>query len=107
MNGTRATGRHGPEEELRITVYSDPGHAWGAVPVALLTALGIEGQISAYSYLDPRSGTAYLEEDCDLPRFVQAARARGITVTWEERHLDAPCFVRGLPRYRNGVERKG
>ncbi len=52
------------------TFYEDPGHGWLAVPLKDLRALGIQNQISACSYLN--GDTAYLEEDCDAPRFVEA-----------------------------------
>lgn len=100
MNGTGTMGRQGPGGELRITVYADPGHAWGAVPVRLLVSFGIEREISTCSYLDAPKGMAYLEEDRDLPRLVRAARERGLRVVWDERHTDGACFVRRLPRYQ-------
>ena len=104
MNGTgTAPDLQGPGGELRITVYSDPGHAWGAVPVRLLVSSGIEREISACSYLDAAKGMAYLEEDRDLPRLVRAARERGFTVVWDERHSDGECFVRRLPPYQAGA----
>lgn len=55
---------------MKFTVYSDPGHAWVKVPRSLLKTLGIENDISSYSYM--RADFAYLEEDCDLYRFHEA-----------------------------------
>jgi hypothetical protein len=52
----------------------DPGHGWIKVPVALLLELSIAGDISSFSYY--RDGFAYLEEDCDAARFMNAYRAR-------------------------------
>jgi len=48
----------------------DPGHGWIKVPVALLLELSIAGDISSFSYY--RDGFAYLEEDCDAARFMNA-----------------------------------
>ena len=55
---------------MTFTVYSDPGHAWVKVPRDLLKTLGIESDISPYSYM--RGEFAYLEEDCDFYRFHEA-----------------------------------
>ena len=58
--------------------HSDPGHGWMAVKLSELKMFGIEDKISSYSYV--KGKTAYLEEDCDAVTFIQAAKARGITV---------------------------
>lgn len=61
--------------------YEDPGHSWLRVPKSELEALGIAAQISPYSF---QSGTyAYLEEDCDMARFIDALEAhRGTKWDW-------------------------
>ena len=59
----------------KYTFFEDPGHGWLQVPIAELQALGIAGQISSYSYR--RGEFAYLEEDCDYSRFVEARKAAG------------------------------
>jgi len=48
----------------------DPGHGWLKVPISLLLDLGIHSQISSYSYL--RKTHAYLEEDIDAGKFIEA-----------------------------------
>lgn len=63
--------------------FSDPGHGWLKVPMNDVRALGIAGEISHYSYRD--GDNAYLEEDCDLSRFMHAAKAAGWNVDIEER----------------------
>jgi antirestriction protein ArdC len=60
------------EAGKRYTFTSDPGHGWLVVPVSDIATLGIAQNISPYSYLSPRGGKAYLEEDGDAPRFVEA-----------------------------------
>ena len=66
-----------------ITIYSDRGHAWGKVSKALLSRLGIEKDISKFSYMN---GTyAFLEEDNDLPVLCKALREQGKAVTFNER----------------------
>lgn len=59
-------------------LHSDPGHAWLAVKLAEIQMLGIQTEISAYSYV--KGKTAYLEEDCDAGKFVTAMQAKGIEV---------------------------
>jgi len=54
----------------KLTFYSDGGHGWLKVSKKQLRQLGIENQISSYSYM--RNDFAYLEEDCDLSVFMVA-----------------------------------
>lgn len=96
--------------QRRYDFIADPGHGWLEVPIADVRALKIAGAISGYSYVDrqgryapvPLKGqpVAYLEEDCDLTTFMQAAKAAGWDVKINER---APCngdaFVRRLERF--------
>lgn len=49
--------------------YEDPGHGWLKVTGPTLTQLGlVPGDFSAYSYQN--AGDVYLEEDCDMPKFL-------------------------------------
>ena len=52
------------------TYFTDPGHGWLRVKRAELNALGIANKISPYSYM--RGDYVYLEEDCDMAKFMQA-----------------------------------
>jgi hypothetical protein len=54
--------------------YHDPGHGWLAVKRVLLEDLGIETQITRFSY--QRGKTVYLEEDCDVGTFFVAFMAK-------------------------------
>jgi len=77
---------------------TDPGHAWCAVNASLIRELKIADQISSFSYLS--RGIAYLEEDCDAPRFFHAANLAGFEITTEkeQRHTgNAP--VRRMARF--------
>jgi hypothetical protein len=74
-------------------MHSDPGHAWLAVKLSEIKMLGIESSISGYSYV--KGKTAYLEEDCDAGKFIQAMRAKGIEVTVK----DGACRDRSPIRY--------
>lgn len=66
--------------------HTDPGHGWLAVKRSELQRLGIEDQISAYSY--QRGGTVYLEEDSDAYKFIQAKKAIGEEVSHRESHQE-------------------
>lgn len=57
-----------------LRFVSDPGHGWLEVPMSTIRYLGIENKISGYSYR--KGDTAYLEEDCDAPVFIDAYRNR-------------------------------
>lgn len=74
-------------------MHSDPGHAWLAVKLSELEMLGIKSEISTYSYV--RGKTAYLEEDCDAGKFIEAMRAKGIEVEVKE----GACRERSPIRY--------
>ena len=52
----------------------DAGHEWLAVKIDELVDLGIQNDISAFSYM--KGGTAYLEGDCDAARFFEAYKAK-------------------------------
>jgi hypothetical protein len=80
-----------------FTFFNDPGHGWVAVPTSILWALGISHEISHYSYLDRRSGTAYLEEDSDALIFVNAYGEENLA--FNEKYTDDDSFVRDLPSY--------
>lgn len=55
--------------EKKYKFFSDPGHGWMEVDRSELKQLGIENQISDYSY--QKDDKVYLEEDCDAPLFLQ------------------------------------
>ena len=63
-----------PAREL--VFLSDPGHGWLIVDDAQeLITLGIAEKISSYSYLE--NGIAYLEEDEDAQRYLDALTKAG------------------------------
>ena len=53
----------------------DIGHGWFKVKLTQLHKLGIENDISTYSY--QRGEWAYLEEDCDATKLFNAIRDAG------------------------------
>lgn len=84
---------------MKITVYTDPGHGWGAVKRSVLLAFGIADKVSTYSY--QRGQTVYLEEDCDLSLLIGALRQRGINPEWVERHTDRRSPIRSYETYKH------
>ena len=81
-----------------VTVYNDPGHAWAAVKISELQALGIADRISAYSY--QRGQTAYLEEDCDLSTYLAALKAAGYEIQFKEKHTNNRSPIRSYSTYK-------
>lgn len=74
---------------------SDGGHGWAEIPTTAVLAAGIRP--SRYSYYDPASGMTYLEEDCDVGRFLDATANpdQGFT----DVYVPGDCWVRDLPRW--------
>lgn len=58
---------------LPFTFHADAGHGWLEVPRSLLVHLGIDRDITGYSYMNGNS--AYLEEDLDASRFFEAYKS--------------------------------
>lgn len=76
---------------------SDSGHGWLAVDRLHLRALGIEGEISGYSYAD--GAIVYLEEDCDAEKFLNALEANGDTYFINHQYGESESAIRGFKRY--------
>lgn len=53
-----------------FTFHSDPGHGWLEVPRKMLTEMGIDSEITGYSY--QAAGSVFLEEDMDAGTFFRA-----------------------------------
>lgn len=71
---------------LEYTFIVDPSHAWLRVALRDLEFSLIKGQISKYSY---KSGShAYLEEDCDAPKFMKAMEDLGFDIRVDEHHVN-------------------
>ncbi len=82
---------------LRIRYYQDPGHGWIAVKRVWLNMLGIENKITGYSY--QRGSTVYLEEDCDMTTFHQAAKAAGWDINYLVVHYSTRHPIRSYQRF--------
>ena len=69
--------------ERKYTFIEDPGHAWLEVPEKDLLGTGL-----IFSKYSPRrNGIAYLEEDCDAPKYLDYLKAQGIVVRLESRYV--------------------
>lgn len=84
-------------KKLTITVYQDPGHAWGKVERSLIDFLGIANKISHYSY--QRKDHVYLEEDCDLRLISRELIERSIDVKFVEKFSNKSSKIRSYNRY--------
>ena len=83
---------------MKLNFYSDPGHGWLRVPLALLDKLGLVDKISPYSYM--QGPWAYLEEDCDASEFLAEMRRQGVRVSFRE--INCPhnySRIRTFPQY--------
>lgn len=70
---------------LKYTFIVDPSHAWLRVSLRDLEFSLIKWQISKYSY---KSGShAYLEEDCDAPKFLKAMEDLNFDIRVDEQHV--------------------
>jgi len=85
------------------TFYSDPSHAWLAVPIKEVIECGSE--VSRFSYVCTKRCMAYLEEDLDAYRFLKAKGFIGegglLTGKAEikESHSNSSSWIRRLPRF--------
>lgn len=83
------TGRPTSKQAARYRFFEDPGHGWLEVPRAEVVASG--AKISTYSYYDPATDMAYLEEDCDALAFLKA-------IGLDSRYVPADTVYSSMPR---------
>lgn len=77
--------------------YSDPAHGWIKVPRKVLRELGIEGQVTHYSY--ERGEDVYLEEDCDATLLVETMRKLGIEPKFRHNSSNKMSKIRTYENY--------
>ena len=82
---------------ITLNFYQDPGHGWVRVPMRLLHALKIVGDISSYSYR--RNDHAYLEEDSDLSHLIKAAQASGLVLRFKQFHANKTSKIRSYQSF--------
>lgn len=85
--------------KLTFVYTQDPGHGWLEVPRQLLHELGIEYDITVFSYIKGR--TAYLEEDLDMPLFCQTFKSEmpDVELDIRERHINIDSPIRSYRPY--------
>ncbi len=81
---------------ISCVYHTDPGHGWLAVKGSLLAELGIEREITSFSFM--RGETVYLEEDGDMSAFLDACHAKGYRVEFRDSYRDTSP-VRNYPPY--------
>lgn len=82
--------------------YSDPGHGWLAVKLKDIFGLGLQYQISNYSYM--RGLTVYLEEDCDAALFVRHWESKhGFRMPTEYSYCNKRSIIRSYEKWNTGV----
>ena len=92
------------------TFYSDPGHAWLAVPLQEFLDSGAE--VSTCSYVCTKRSMVFLEEDIDVYRFL---KAKGFIIDGDgedqiegckinESHSNSSSWIRRLPRISTIIE---
>lgn len=88
-------------ETLNLNYFTDPGHGWVSVKRQTLVDLGIDNQISTYSYM--RGSSAYLEEDCDLGLLYKVCDIKGIDIKLTAKHTNKRSPIRSYAVYRSFV----
>ena len=82
------------------SLTAQPGQkvsGWLEVPDGELVEHMIAEKISTYSYI--KNGTAYLEEDCDAPVFLDALERAGVEFTIKDVHDGDDSPIRGYRSY--------
>ena len=83
--------------KIKIKIYTDSGHGWGAVKRTVLSNLGIANKITSFSF--QKGNTVYLEEDCDLPSLITACAVKGIQIEFVQKHTDRRSPIRTYNRF--------
>lgn len=77
--------------------YSDCGHGWLKVPLKDLSELGLFKSISSYSYIN--GGYAFLEEDCDLSKFIIELEKRSLVFKYRNMKQSNHSRIRSFDRF--------
>jgi hypothetical protein len=88
---------------MTLNYYQDSGHGWVKIHLDKLKTLGIDKDISYFSYT--RKSYAYLEEDCDLSKLYKACEDKGIILKLREYHSDRDSKIRNYQSYYYGDPR--
>ena len=82
---------------MKKVYHSHSEQRWLPVKKHEIKMMGIETDISSYSFV--KGKTVYLEEDCDAMKFINAAKAKGITVELKESPPRDNSPIRYFKRY--------
>ena len=89
---------------MDLTIISDNGHAWGIVSIEQLKAVRLSlDDISDYSYKTPNGEILALEEDSDLPKYLNKLDVMGTKVSIRDNYIpdeDNPDNPRTWQRIR-------
>ncbi|WP_294402944.1 hypothetical protein [uncultured Clostridium sp.] len=78
--------------------YCDPSHGWVKVPYKILMDLGIEKEITSYSYM--LGDNCYLEENCDASLFQRAYEEKyNIKIDLNINYGNKRSKIRGYKHY--------
>jgi hypothetical protein len=77
--------------------HSDPGHGWLKVDGREIVRLGIQDEISEFSYM--RNGYAYLEKDCDCGVFAKALDRLGVEFKTRNHYSEKNSGIRSYDSY--------
>jgi len=94
-------------DKLTFDIISDPGHGWFIVTPEQKDVLALVlDDFTQFSFVDPRAGTIYAEEDCDAA-VVLAAHVRkfGCLPNIHEHHTDRDAKCRSMPRINGRAPR--
>ena len=80
---------------IELTHIHDSAHGWIKAPLGLVYSLGLTP--SRYSYHD--STHAYLEEDCDAPRFIRALTAHALDHRIRSVYHQGDSPIRSMRRF--------
>ena len=83
-------------KQKTFNYYQDAGHGWVKVSIADLKELGIDKNITSYSFM--KKDYAYLEEDCDLTTLINALEANGLEFKYKA-HISNWSSIRRYSRY--------
>jgi hypothetical protein len=81
-------------------LHSDPSHSWLEVPIELVLSAAITDDVSEYSYIKFDNGImkskclVFLEEDSDMPKFLNVLKDFGIKWAFDEQHTDDDHWIR-------------
>jgi hypothetical protein len=82
---------------MTLDFYQDPGHGWVKIHLDKLLWLGINKDISCFSYT--RKDYAYLEEDDDLSKLIKACNDKGIVLKFREHNSNKDSKIRNYQSY--------